>query len=74
VAAELEGELELGADAVGSRDEDRRLVLRGQRAQRAEAADPGHHLGAHRAPGEGLDRLDQRIAGVDVDARVAVGK
>jgi len=29
---------------------------------------------AQRAPGEWLDRLDQRIAGLDVDAGVAVGK
>ena len=42
--------------------------------QRAEAADAGEHLGAHRALRERLDALDQRVAGVDVDARVAIGK
>src|SRR5207248_10444918 len=30
--------------------------------------------GPQRAPGERLDRLDQRVAGLDVDAGVAVGK
>src|SRR5439155_476307 len=70
----LEGELELGADAVGSRHEHRVTVFLRDLAQRAETADAGEHLGPQRAPGERLDRLDQRVAGLDVDAGVAVGK
>jgi len=73
VPVQLEGELQLGADAVGARDEHRVLVLRRQLAQRAESADAGEHLGPQRAPRERLDRLDQGVARVDVDARVAVG-
>jgi hypothetical protein len=71
---ELEGELELGADAVGAGDQHRLLVLLRQLEQRAEAADAGQHLGAHGALGEGLDALDERVAGVDVDAGVAIGE
>src|SRR2546426_3954411 len=74
VPLQLEGELELGADAVGSRHEHRVTVFLRDLAQRAETADAGEHLGPQRAPGERLDRLDQRVAGLDVDAGVAVGK
>jgi hypothetical protein len=74
VASERECELQLGADAVGAGDEDRLLVLLRDRAQRAEAAQARQHLRAHGAPGERLDRFDERIPGVDVDARVAVGE
>ena len=42
--------------------------------QRAEAADAGEHLGPHRALRERLDALDERVAGVDVDAGVAIGE
>ena len=71
---ERERELELGADAVGPRDEHRLPVALRQLDQRAEAADPGEHFGAHRALRERLDPLDQRVARVDVDAGIAVGQ
>ena len=58
VAIQCERELELGADAVGARDEHRLAIARRHRHQRAEAADAGQHLRAHRAPGEQLDGLD----------------
>jgi hypothetical protein len=74
VLVELEGELQLGADAVGARDQHRLPVFLRDAAQGAEAADAGHHLAAHGALGERLDRLDERIARVDVDAGVAVGE
>ena len=74
VAPERERELQLGADAVGAGDEDRLLVLLRDRAQRAEAAQPRQHLRSHGALGERLDRFDERITGVDVDARVTVRK
>src|SRR6266480_2495160 len=74
VTPEREGELELRADAVGPRHEHRVTVFLRDLAQRAETADAGEHLGPQRAPGERLDRLDQRVAGLDVDAGVAVGK
>src|SRR3546814_20460216 len=40
--------------------------------QRAEAADAGQHFGAHGALGKWLDVFDQRIAGFDIDPRIAV--
>ena len=74
MAAEREGELELRADAVGPGDQDRLAVALADFDQRAEAADAGQHLRAHRAPGVGFDPLDERVAGVDVHARVPVGQ
>ena len=71
---ERERELELGAHAVGARDQHRLAKALADLDQRAEAADAAQHLGAHRALGERLDALDQRVAGVDVDAGVAVGE
>ncbi len=72
VPAVLERELELGADAVGAGDQHRLAVALRDLEQRAEAADAREHLGAQRALGERLDALDQRIAGIDVHAGVAV--
>src|SRR5207302_7475788 len=72
VPLQFEGELEFGADAVGPRHEHRLAVFLRDLAQRAETAYASEHLGPQRAPGERLDRLDQRIAGLDVDAGVAV--
>ncbi len=72
VPVERERELELGADAVGAGDQHRLAEALADLDQRAEAADAGEHLGAHRPLGERLDALDQRVAGVDVDARLAV--
>jgi hypothetical protein len=72
VAAEHEGELELGAHAIGAGNQDGLPVLLRDRAQRAETPEPGQHLGAHRALGERLDGFDQRVAGVDVHAGVTV--
>ena len=74
VALLLEGELELGADAVGARNQHRLAVFLRDLAQRAEAADAGEHLGPQRAARERLDRFDQRVARVDVDAGVAIGE
>jgi hypothetical protein len=50
-----------------------RVLLR-DLEQRAEAADAGQHLGAHGALRGGLDAFDQGIAGIDIDAGIAVGE
>ena len=71
---ERERELELGADAVGAGDQHRLAEALADLEQRAEAADAGQHFGPQRALRERLDALDERVAGVDVDAGVAVGK
>jgi hypothetical protein len=73
VARELESELQLGADAIGARYEHRVAVFAWNPGERAEAADAGEHLRAQRPFREGLDRLDQRVARVDVHPCVAVG-
>ncbi len=74
VPAEREGELELGAHAIGAGDQDRFAVTLRQLDERAEAADAGEHFGAQRALRVRLDRLDQRVARIDVDAGLAVGE
>jgi hypothetical protein len=74
VPVERERKLELRADAVGARDQHRLAVLLRDLYERAEAADSGQDLGAQRAPGERLDRLDERVARIDVDPCVAVGE
>ena len=74
VAVELLGELELGADAVGARDQHRLAVLARQVEQRAEAAQAAHHFGPETALDQRLDAFDDFVARVDVDAGVAVGE
>jgi hypothetical protein len=75
VLADVDGDLELGADAVGGADQDRVLEAGGlQVEQRAEAAQAGIRAGAAGGLGERLDGLDQRLAGIDVDAGIAVGQ
>ena len=71
---ERERELELRADAVGAGDEHRLAKALADLEQPAEAADARQHFGAQRALGERLDALDQRVAGVDVDTGIAIGK
>ena len=73
MAAGVDGQAQLRADAVGAGDQHRLAIARGNLHQRAEAADAGEHFGALRAAHERLDALDQFIAGVDVDAGVAIG-
>ncbi len=65
-------ELELGADAVGARDQHRLAVTLGKLDERTEAADPGQHLGPQCALRERLDRIDQTISCIDVDTGVAI--
>jgi hypothetical protein len=71
--AELEGELELGADAVGRGDQDWLLVFAVETEEAAEAADLAEHVAGEGALGEVLDALFGAIAGGDVDAGVGVG-
>ena len=75
VPVRRERDLELGADAVGAGDEHRLpVLLHVEREEPAEAADPGEDLRPEGGAGMGLDELDEAIALVDVDARVAVGQ
>ena len=74
VPAGLDRDLELGADAVGRRDQDRILVAgRLQVEERAETAQSCLGPGARRRPRQRLQRLDKRVPGIDIDAGLAVG-
>ena len=70
----LLGQLQLGAHAVGARDQHRLAVLAGQVEQGAEAAQAAHHLGPEAALDQRLDAFDDFVARVDVDAGIAVGE
>ena len=74
VDAELEGDLELGADAVGAGDEDGvGELLEVEREEAAEAADLAEDLAVEGLAGEHLDALLAAIGAGDVDAGVGVG-
>ena len=51
-------------------DEPRRLQIE----QRAEPAQAAHRAGPRRCPRQRLDRLDKRIAGIDVDPGVGIAQ
>src|SRR5581483_11891361 len=73
VAPGHERHLQLRADAVGARYEHRILkVVAIEAEQPAERSDLGQHAGGERRPRERLDAADGFVAGVDVDARLAV--
>ncbi|OIQ79779.1 hypothetical protein GALL_384690 [mine drainage metagenome] len=72
VLVELERQLELGADAVGTGYHDRIFEFLRHFEQRTETADAGQHLGAHGTAGIRLDVFDQRVASFDIHACVAV--
>jgi hypothetical protein len=74
MAVQLEGQLELGAHAVRAGHQHWLLELLREFEQRAESADAGHHAFTHGALGERLDAVYQRVAGVDVNTGIAVGK
>ena len=70
-----DGDLQLGADAVVGGDqqgvaEARRLEVE----EAAETAQAGIRAAARGRAGQGLDGLDQGVAGIDVDARILVGQ
>jgi hypothetical protein len=68
-----DGDFELRADAIGRGDEDRVPVPRGLEIEEgAEPAQARIAAGPRRRFGERLDRLDQSVAGIDVDAGIAV--
>ena len=72
VHAGHERDLELGADAVGAGDEHRVRRRPVEREQPAERSDARQHAGRVGAARERLDAPHGFVAGVDVDARLAV--
>jgi len=74
VLVQVQRQAQLGAHAVGARDQHRLLVAGGDFAQGTEAAQASHHFGTGSALGYALDALDQRFTCVDVDACVLVAE
>jgi len=68
-------DLDLGADAIGCRDQNRVLEAGGlQIEQAAEPADFGVGAGARGGPNHRLDQIDQPIARIDIDAGIRVSE
>jgi hypothetical protein len=64
---------QFGAHAVGGGNQDR--IEKSSRLQvepRAEAPEASRGAGPRRGLGQGLDRLDKRRAGIDIDAGIAI--
>jgi hypothetical protein len=75
VLAPGDRQLELGADSVGRGDEDGIAITCGLRIEEgAEAAESSGRPAARGCARQRLDRLDQRIAGIDVDPGGFVGE
>jgi hypothetical protein len=75
MSADGNRELELGSDAVGRGDEDGIAIAGGLRVEEgAETAEGRGRAGSRGSARQRLDRLDQRIAGIDVDPRRLVGE
>jgi hypothetical protein len=74
VAIELLGELKLGAHAVRARYQHRLAVAARHIEQAAKTAQAAHDLRTESSLDHRLDALDQRVAGIDVDACGAVGE
>ena len=71
----LEREPQLGAHPVRAGNEYRFAILfHVQLEQRAKTAESREHFGTPGAARDALDIRDQRIAGVDIDARILVGE
>jgi len=74
VDAQVEGQLELGADAVGGADQDGLGPFPEVELEKgAEAADAAQDTAVEGALGEVLDAVLGAVAGGDVDAGVGVG-
>ena len=74
VPVQGEGQLELGAHAIGAGHQHGLHQPFGQAAQGAEATNAREHLWPHGALGQRLDAVDESVAGIDVHASVAVGQ
>ena len=75
VAAGVDGDLDLGADAVGRRHQHRVLEAAALEVEQpAEAPDLGVCAGAGGGAHQRLDQVDHPVAGIDVDAGLRVGQ
>jgi len=74
VSIERKSKLEFGAHTIGSRDQYRVLVLRGQPTQGPKPANPSKYLGPHGPLGQWLDAVDKGISSIDIDTCFAIGQ
>ena len=75
VAAGFDRDLDLGADAVGRRHQDRILEPGALEVEQpAKAADFGIRPRPARGADQRLDHVDHAVAGVDIDARLRIGQ
>ena len=70
----FKGQAQFGAHAIRAADQHRLFVALGHFKQCAKAADACQHTFTHGFFGQWLDAFDQRVARVDVNAGVFVGK
>ena len=71
--AGVDGDLELGADAIGGGNQNRvREPRRLEIEQRAKAAETAHHPGARGRFRQRFDRLDKGVARLDIHAGIPV--
>ena len=71
----VDREAQLGADAIRARHQHRpAIAIERHFDQRAEAADAGQDLLAHRLFDDGFDAFDEFVARVDIDAGIAIGQ
>ena len=75
VQAGFDRDFDLGADAIGCRDQHRILEARSlEIKQSAEPADFGVGAGTRGGPNHRLDQIDQPIARIDIDAGIRVSE
>jgi hypothetical protein len=73
--AGVDGDPELRPDAIGRRHQDRVGVSRRREVEEAaEPADLGIGAAPPGRPDDRLDRLDEGVAGVDIDPRIGIGR
>ncbi len=72
--AHLKRQAQLGADAIGARDQDWLPVAGGYFAERAKTTQTAQYFRASSASGNVFDALHQCIAGVDIHAGIFVAE
>ena len=74
MATALDSHFELRSHTVCRGDQQRVVIAGGLQVEEgAKAAQRGLGPSAPRGPGQGLDTFDQRLSGINVDARLGVG-
>ena len=73
--ARIDGDSQLGADAVGRGDKHRILESCGFQVEKtAETAEFAIRAGTDCRPGQRFDSIDERVAGIDIDACITIAE